>query len=83
MEEAPAASADLTVIDVVILDDYFWTLVCMCEKVRPRRKKKVFVRVPANAMYSDCSPQSKPIYSQANSYGPESKQTHCLIRFGS
>lgn len=43
----------------------------------------VYVRAPANALYSDRSPQSKPIYSQANSHGRESKQTHGLIRFGS
>lgn len=29
MEEALAASADLTVIDVVILEGYFWTP-CVC-----------------------------------------------------
>lgn len=80
MEEALAALADLTVIDVVILEGYFWTPVCMCEKAKPREK---CVRAPANALYSDCSPQSKSIYSQANGHGRESKQTYCLIRFGS
>lgn len=78
-----AASADLTVIDVVILEGYFWTPVCMCEKARPGGKLCMCVRAPANALYSDCSPQSKSIYSQANGHGRESKQTHCLIRFGS
>lgn len=81
MEEALAASADLTVIDVVILEGYFWTPACTCEKVKPR--ENVCVRAPANALCSDGSPQSKPIYSQANSHGRESKQTHGLIRFGS
>lgn len=41
------------------------------------------VRAPANAVYSDHSPQSKSIYSQADSPGRESKQTQRLIRFGS
>lgn len=54
----------------------------MCEKAGVRGKS-VCVRAPANALYSDCSPQSKSIYSAANSLGRESKQTHCLIRFGS
>lgn len=36
-----------------------------------------------NALYSDCSPQSKPVYSEANSHGQGSKQTRCLINFGS
>lgn len=35
MEDALAASAGLTVMDVVISDCYFWTAVCMCEKDRP------------------------------------------------
>lgn len=83
MEEALAASADLTVIDVVILEGYFWTPACTCEKAKPRENVCVYVRAPANALYSDRSPQSKPIYSQANSHGRESKQTHGLIRFGS
>lgn len=78
VEEAAAASADVTVIDVVILESYFWTLAC--EKARG---KSVCVRAPVNALCSDCSPQSKSIYFQANSRGRESKQTHCLIRFGS
>lgn len=47
------------------------------------KRECVCVRALANALYSDCSPQSKSIYSQANSHGRESKQTHCLIRFGS
>lgn len=40
-------------------------------------------RTPANALYSDCSPQSESIYCQANGHAWESKQTHCLIRVGS
>lgn len=64
-----AASADLTVIDVVILEGYFWTPVCMCEKARPGGKLCMCARAPANALYSDCSPQSKSIYSQANGHG--------------
>lgn len=91
MEEALAASADLTVIDAVILEGYFWTpafasvCVCVCERQKARKSVCVCVcvRAPANALYSDCSPQSESIYSQANGHGRESKQTHCLIRFGS
>lgn len=76
-----AASADLTVIDVVILRGYFWTP-CVCVRKRDLGKNSVCARAPANALYSDCSPQHKSIYSQLNSHGRESKQTHCLIRFG-
>lgn len=60
----------------------FLDSVCMCEKARTGGIS-LCVRAPASALYSDCSPQSKSIYSQANSGGRESKQTHCLIMFGS
>lgn len=56
----------------------------MCEKYKNRDIWAcVCVREAVNALYSDCSPQSKPIYSEANSHGQGSKQTRCLISFGS
>lgn len=57
----------------------------MCETAgaSERERETLCVRASANALFSDRSPQSESIYSQANSHGRESKQTHRLIRFGS
>lgn len=41
VEASLAASARLTVIDVVILHSYFWTPVCMTDNVRSEGEKRV------------------------------------------
>lgn len=83
MQATPGSAEDPTVIDVVILNSYFWTTAVCVKNIKIAKYECVCVREAVNALYSDCSPQSKPIYSEANSHGQGSKQTRCLISFGS
>lgn len=52
MEESRAASARLTVIDVVILHSYFWTPVCTTDNVRSERGKRVREGMSQHAVLS-------------------------------
>lgn len=79
-EEGGGSSACLSRPDSDGCGDFTGLFLDLCEKARARGKS-MCVRPPAKVLYSDCSPQFKSIYSPANSR--ESKQTHCLIGFGS